>query len=183
MSLMRPARGAAREVLIPAWKRSSIHLGLAFGALGLAIAGYLILVVFHYQDRHPAFRVTAPGFGAPFRVVELGDSVAAFVTITSGERNNQRAAGGDDAAHDYVRLMLNVEAVQSFSMSSSDWHARSGGAELSSPFLSLEPFGLLSPGARATGSLLIYGIPAGAAAILEYQTVFDDSPQARFEIP
>jgi hypothetical protein len=178
------ARTPIPERLIPLWRRPAAYLALAFGAIGVLVAVYLILAFFHYQDRRPPQSLSAPEFGRQFEVLSISDSVEARITVTGGERSTYRAAGGTDPDHEWIELSIAIEAVeQTLGVSLDGWHAFVDGEEVGRGLVSVEPSGFLEPGDVATGRVLLSGIPTGYAVTITYQGLFDDTPLLTIHLP
>lgn len=172
------------ERAIPVWKRPSIYLAAGLALLGGLLAAYLIFVAFHYQDRRPPRELNAPEFGQPFAVLDFLGEPMARITVTGGERNNYRAAGGTDAEHEYVELFVTFEAVKSFDpgFSGSEWQASFAGEDVGRASLDLEPSGRLTVGQSATGSVRFSGVPANVALTVTYQRFGDDRPVLEIDL-
>lgn len=166
------------ERRIPLLRRPALQLAAVMALLGVALAAYLWFGALHLQDRRPAQAIAAPGIGTSFVANDVFGTPVARITITSGQRHNERGAGGDRADRDFVTLFVTYEGIGSFEPDSQAWHVHWTGADLGSgnASLSLFPAGNLGAGTSAKGSVSFYSIVAGAAATITYQGAFDHQP-------
>jgi hypothetical protein len=167
--------GQIAERRIPLWRRPSLQFALAMALFGVALAAYSWFGILRMQDRRPAQPIAAPEIGRTFEVPDVFGASAARITVTSGQRQNQRGAGGDRADRDNVTLFLTYEAIGAFDPDSLAWHIDSTGMDSSSGYASLylTPGLRLSPGETATGTVSFYGVVAGLPATITYQGPFD----------
>lgn len=161
---------------IPVLRRSSVRFAILMASFGVVLAGYLWLSFFHVQDRVPPRAIVAPEFGRSFDIPDVFDAPAARITITSGQRGSERAAGGSRADRDNIELFVTYTALAPYDPDPTAWHFISAGADFGYAILSLEPDGKLASGQTATGTVWVSGVVVGVPAIITYKGTFDDAP-------
>jgi hypothetical protein len=165
---------------LPLVRRSAVRYAAGLALLGVLMGAWMYFGVFHVHERTPPRPIDGPGIGASFEAGFAGRPEMR-ITVTRGERQNERAAGGSRADRDNITLYLTYEALTDATYDPFAWNVEAGG-QSDSGNLSIPGGHRLAAGQSATGSVFFYGIPAGAPATITYDETGDSAPRFVLEV-
>jgi hypothetical protein len=166
-----------RERRIPLYRRVSVQLAVALALLGAGSVGFLTRNDWLPHDERPARQVVAAGIGQAFVINDPFGAPVARITITSGTRQNERAAGGSRPDRDVIKLFVTYEAIGQYYANQFDWHIASARADPNDRYASLSIVGSMTAGTSTSGILTFYGVAQDVEAAVSFKPATDSRPQ------